>query len=234
MTIKAILFDKDGTLLDFDATYGPATAKVLAELAADIPDQIARLANAVEFDLSTTNIAPGSVLIAGSVDNIAEALLPFMGNINLSDATAKIDALYEKYSLESLTPFSFLNTTLDQLTAMGMDLGIATNDSESAARAHLDKIGITQRFCYLAGFDSGHGEKPGPGMVSAFIDQLELPPHQVMMVGDSAHDCTAGRAAGAIAVAVTSGGATAEALAPHADHVATSIADLPQLIRQRG
>ncbi|MEP1206794.1 MAG: HAD family hydrolase [Rhizobiaceae bacterium] len=232
MTIKAILFDKDGTLLDFDATFAPATAKVLAELAGGDAEQMQQLAAAVNFDIATTTIAPNSVLIAGSLDNIAECLMPHMRDTSQADALALIDALYVKYSLQSLAPFPFLESTLNELENLGLKLGVATNDSEEAAHAHLAQIGITERFCYIAGYDSGHGEKPEPGMVSAFVDHLGLQAHEVMMVGDSPHDCKAGRAAGALAVGVTSGGRPADELAPHADHVVESIEALAQLVAQ--
>ena len=230
MTIKAILFDKDGTLLDFDATFAPATAKVLAELANGEEHRIRQLAAAVDFDLVSGTIKPGSVLVAGSLENICEELVPFMDNVDLSVALEKVDALYVKYTLETLAPFDFLESSLTELSEMGLDLGVATNDSEAAAMAHLNQIGVTERFCFIVGFDSGHGEKPAPGMVAAFIEHLGLTPQEVMMVGDSPHDCKAGRSAGAVAVGVTSGGATAEQLAPHADHVVGSIADLPDLL----
>ncbi len=232
MTIKAILFDKDGTLLDFHATFAPATAKVLAALAESEKCPVETLASAVGFNQSQTSINPGSVLIAGSLEEIAKCLLPFCKQASLDLMTARLDELYVEYSLESLTPFSFLNSALDELQALGLDLGVATNDSEIAARAHLDQIGVIDRFGFFAGFDSGHGEKPAPGMVSAYIEHLSLAPEQVIMVGDSPHDCKAGRSAGAISVAVTSGGAPAEELAPHADHVIADISDLPALVHQ--
>lgn len=230
MTIKAILFDKDGTLLDFDATFAPATAKVLAALAGENAEQLSRLAAAVDFDLTSGKILPGSVLVAGSLENIAEALMPHTGHADLATCLEVVDGLYVKYSLESLAAFPFLDGALDALAAMGLEMGVATNDSEEAAFAHLDQMGITSRFAYIAGFDSGYGEKPQPGMVSAFIEKLGLEPAQVMMVGDSPHDLKAGNAASAVSVGVTSGGATADQLAPFADYVVEDISHLAELV----
>ena len=52
------------------------------------------------------------------------------------------------------------------------------------------------------------------------------------MVGDSPHDLKAGNGAGAISVGVTRGGATADQLAPLANHVVVDISHLPALVRQ--
>ena len=232
MTIIAILFDKDGTLLDFNATFAPATAKVLAALANGDAEQQTRLAAAVDFDLASDAILPGSVLVAGSLENIAEALLPHTGHGDLATCLGVVDGLYVKYSLESLAAFPFLDSALDELAAMELELGIATNDSEEAAYAHLDQMGITSRFGYIAGFDSGYGEKPQPGMVSAFVEKLGLDARQVMMVGDSPHDLKAGNAAGTISVGVTSGGATADQLAPFADHIVDDVSHLAALVQR--
>ena len=95
-------------------------------------------------------------------------------------------------------------------------------------------MGLMDRFGFIAGFDSGHGEKPAPGMVTAFIQHQGLAPNQVMMVGDSPHDCKAGRAAGAVTVGVTCGGATADQLAPFADHIVDDIRHLADLVHRLG
>jgi phosphoglycolate phosphatase len=231
MTIKAILFDKDGTLLDFDATFAPATVKVLADLAVGDESRTAQMAKAVDFDLPSGTIIPGSVLVAGSLENIAECLLPHTAHTDLAACLEQVDALYVTYSLESLAAFPFLESALDELAAMGLTLGVATNDSEEGAHAHLGQMGIAERFGFIAGFDSGFGEKPQPGMVTAFVDYLGAEARNVVMVGDSPHDLKAGRAAGAISVGVTSGGATAEELAPLADHVVEDISHLADLVR---
>ena len=231
MTIKAVLFDKDGTLIDFMGTFGPATARVIESLANGDTVLAQALADAVDFNISTLKVDLNSVLIAGSLENIVRDFAVVIKQPYSNELLAHVDDLFVKFSVESLYPFSFTETALDALLNMGLILGVATNDSETGALAHLNKLKISDRFRFIAGYDSGHGAKPEPGMVAAFITQFNLQPEDVMMVGDSTHDLTAGRAASAISVAVTSGEAQAVDLAPFADHVLENISQLPALIR---
>ena len=116
---------------------------------------------------------------------------------------------------------------LDRLLAAGLTLGLATNDSEVPARSHLERAGILDRFAFVAGYDSGHGAKPEPGMLAAFCAATGIPPAACAMIGDSTHDLDSGRAAGMVTVAVLTGLATRDDLAPHADVVLDDIAALP-------
>jgi phosphoglycolate phosphatase len=87
----------------------------------------------------------------------------------------------------------------------GYALGVATNATRSELDAHLDAAGIALAFDFVAGCDSGHGAKPGPGMCLAFAAHLGCAPETVVMVGDSLHDLKAGRAAGMRTVGVLTG-----------------------------
>jgi hypothetical protein len=60
-------------------------------------------------------------------------------------------------------------------------------------------------FDFVAGCDSGFGAKPDPGMCLAFAAHLGHAPDTILMVGDSLHDLTAGRAAGMRTVGVLTG-----------------------------
>ena len=67
----------------------------------------------------------------------------------------------------------------------------------------------------------------------AFARALGVEPREVAVVGDAVHDLVAARAAGAVAVGVLSGPTPRELLAPHADALLDSIADLPVWLTAR-
>ncbi|MEL7013970.1 MAG: HAD family hydrolase, partial [Pseudomonadota bacterium] len=106
-------------------------------------------------------------------------------------------------------------------------IGLMTNDTEFAARAHLNEAGLTHFFDMIIGYDSGYGAKPSPDPLLAFAHETELRPERIAMVGDSTHDLIAGRAAGMQTIGVLTGGASAATLAPYADVVLPDIGHIP-------
>src|ERR1700761_5866472 len=66
MTPRAILFDKDGTLVDFHLTWGAATYSVMERMSGGDPAKLARLVEVNDYDLEQKRIRPTSVLVAGS------------------------------------------------------------------------------------------------------------------------------------------------------------------------
>ena len=224
--IDGVIFDKDGTLFDFRQSWGGWTARLVREMAAERGGdeaQAARLAAAIGYDLTTGTFADDSPVIAATADDIAAAMVPLLPGITRAALAARMNALAEAAPMAEAVP---LLPVLSALKARGLRLGLATNDVEGAARAHLTAHGVVHLFDMVAGFDSGHGPKPGPGMLLAFAAQCGLQPSRVAMVGDSRHDLLAGRAAGMHCVAVLTGIAGAAELAPLADAVLPDIAAL--------
>ena len=121
---------------------------------------------------------------------------------------------------------------LTDLRTAGYRLGVSTNDAEHLARAHLQSAHADHLFDFIAGYDSGYGPKPDPGMQIGFCNAMNLPAPSVAMIGDSTHDLIAGRKAGMTTIGVLTGPATAADLEPHADHVLPSIAELPSLLER--
>ena len=234
MKAVGVLFDKDGTLLDFEATYGPACLRMIDELSQGDETLASRLAEAVGFDLASSAILEHSVLIAGTAADQAVAWGPLLGRIPDAGFASFLDVMWARHSASTAMEIEGTTRVLENLAALGLTLGIATNDAEANARVHADTADLSRLMAFFAGYDSGHGAKPGPGMVLAFAEHCASPPQGIVMVGDSLHDMHAARAAGAVAVAVTTGPATREQLVPHADYVIDSLdelASLPPLMR---
>jgi len=223
--IKGVIFDKDGTLFDFNATWGAWARGVLEAETAHDPQILAPLADVLGYDLETGLFRQGSLVIASTVREIAEAAMPIVGETSADAMIARFNAaaaLAPQIEATPLLPF------VRGLRAAGLALGVATNDGEAPARAHLAKSKIECEFDFIVGSDSGFGGKSAPGQLMAFCEATGLSPDVCVMVGDSTHDLHAGRAAGMSTVAVLTGVAQAAELAPHADVVLPSIADLPR------
>lgn len=226
--IQAVLFDKDGTLFDFTASWSGWTRILLADLSRNQGVPASTLARALAFDLATGRFAQNSPVIAGTVDDCAALLSPHLPDMSQRQLVAHLLATSAQAEMIPAVPLAPL---LDGLRAQGLTLGVATNDGESSARAHLDRAGITQRFAQILGYDSGYTPKPAPDMLLGFAARTGIAPDSVAMVGDSLHDLIAGRAAGMQTIGVLTGPATAETLAPHADIILPDIGHLPDLLQ---
>ncbi len=229
-SIRGIVFDKDGTLFDFRASWGSWSATLVRKLSGDNAVQADLLASAIGFDLTGMQFAPHSPVVAGTPTEIAQAILPHLPGISNDVLVAQMNLLAAQAIMVETIP---LSAFLDGLRARGLRLGLATNDAKAPARAHLAASGIASHFDFVAGFDSGHGAKPMPGMLLAFAKSLDLDPADVVMVGDSQHDLIAGRAAGMVTVAVLTGIAERGDLTPYADAVLPDVGHLSAWLDER-
>ena len=220
--IDAVIFDKDGTLFDFRSSWGLWAENLIAELATG-HDHASVLEQALGYRIATGQFTPDSPVIAMTTPEIADILLPHVQRLTLADLNARMNRLAQ---MAPMRPAVDLVAVLGGLRARGLMLGLATNDTEAPARAHLLAAGVLEMSDFIAGCDSGGGGKPAPGQLSAFAVQTRVAPARIAMVGDSLHDLHAARAAGMHAVAVLTGVADAASLAPHADVVMDDIGGL--------
>ena len=233
MPLRAILFDKDGTLVDFDKTWGAAIFHAMQALARD-EAQMARLAEAIDYDLPRRRIRPHSPLVAGSTGDYAGLWAKPLERIPDDAFVAELDQLCITYSLRDVAPIGDPRAVLVGLKQAGFRVGVLTNDSERGARSQCEKLGLAEMLDVIVGYDSGHGRKPAPDPLHAIADMHGIDPTDMALVGDSLHDLHAARAAGSIGIGVLSGHADAAMLAPHADHVIDDIMSLPPLIERIG
>lgn len=218
------MFDKDGTLFDFATTWEAWASSFLMRLAEGDLARATTYGAAVGFEMATGTFHRDSVAIAGTVADIVEVLAPLVPDMDRASLTQLINQEAERAPQAEAVP---LHPFLAGLRARGLMLGVATNDSEAPARAHLTAAGVVGHFDFIAGYDSGHGGKPAPGQLLAFCKATGLAPDTVVMVGDSLHDLRAGRAAGMRCLGVLTGLASADDLAPHAEAVLPNIGHIP-------
>ena len=231
MAVRGLLFDKDGTLLDFQASWTPIIRQAAASAAGHDLDLARLLMIMGGFDPETEECKSGSVLAAGNTRDLAELWAPHVADAEVDPLTETLERIFQEGAMLSATPVMPLEELFQGFSAEGYSIGCATNDSEAGAEATLKKFGIYHHFHFVCGYDSGHGPKPEPGMIEAFCRAIGHAPDEVMMVGDNTHDLEMARAAGAISIGVLTGNGSEADLGPLSDHLLSSIADLPALLR---
>ena len=230
MPPKGLLFDKDGTLFDFHLTWPPLFRALAEGLAKGREDLARELLSAIGHDDETGRFLPGSIGAAGDTCDLADAWLPYLEDFERDALVVTLDRHFAEEGPARSVPVTDLVALFTQLRVRGHIIGIATNDVEASALETMERFGLSPLVDFVAGYDSGHGAKPGPGMALAFCAATQLQPSDIAVIGDNAHDFDMGRRAGAgLGIGVLTGSSGRDDLAPLADHVIDSVALLPSL-----
>lgn len=228
--IKAILFDKDGTLTDFRATWEASMPATIRALASETGASADRLAEVIGIDLASGRILPDAAFVTATGAQNSAALASVTGW-----SAPRHETWWRSRSAGvAQVPVTDLGPYLAALAARGFVLGVLTNADEAEARAHLAHLGALPHLARVIGCDSGYGAKPDPRGAAAFADDLGLARDEVVLAGDGMTDMLAARGAGLQFVAVTTGTLDTPALAPHADAVLRDIRDLPGWLASSG
>lgn len=134
---------------------------------------------------------------------------------------------YRAHVAEASHPFEGVPETLDALRAAGARCAVCTNKPIAHTRALLDALDLSGHFEVVLGGDSLPVRKPDPGHLLAALDALQAPPERAVMVGDSANDLMAARAAGVPVVLVSFGYTAVPAAELGPDALIHSFAELP-------
>lgn len=230
--IRGLLFDKDGTLIDFHASWGGAV-KAVADLVANLAGDAAladRLLGDGGYDTATGRLDPASLLACGTNQEIVEQWSRIPAVARIPQLHARVVETFAEYAAHAV-PVTDLPALFKRFRKRGLKLGVATNDHTAATHTTLDALGATPLLDFVAGADAGYGGKPGPGMLVGFCQTTGLAPREVAVVGDTVADIGMARAGSAgLAVGVLSGVSPHATLASIADHVLDSIVGLEDLL----
>ena len=232
MTIRGVLFDKDGTLIDVNTTWVPFYRHMLQDLFVTNVEGAEQLMEMVGYDRAAGKFLPGSILAGGTTRQLIDVWWP---GIDEEGAAAKVRVLdhdYAHLAKLALAPLLPLGPLLTELRGMGLKLGVATNDSHVSALNHMAHMGVIEHFDDIIAADTVVVPKPAGNMIRRFAEITGLRPSEIAMVGDNSHDMEEARNGGAgLAIAVLSGNAAHADIAHLADHTIDSVADLPRLLR---
>ena len=232
--IQAIVFDKDGTLIDFNAMWGDWITELARHLEAAAYISIApQLFQAVGFDPVTGAVAPtGPLAIAtmAEIRALADEVLRAAGLSPASAAAAIQAGWYIPDPVALARPLADLPALFGGLRARGICIAVATTDDRAPTLATLAALGVAPLVDALACGDDGRPIKPAPDAILALCHDLGITPAQAAMVGDTTADLRMGRAADVgLVVGVLSGVGSAELLTPLADVLLPSVAGLSRI-----
>ena len=151
---KAILFDKDGTLVDFNGTWLALYEKLALEAAEGDRAETERLLAIGGYDRAANVFTAGSELAAGTSETIVRLWIGEGDAKRSAFWKARMDRAFVEEGPAAAIPVPGLAETLRHLHGEGRALAVVTNDFEAAARKTIEKFGVSHLFSAFLGYDS--------------------------------------------------------------------------------
>jgi HAD superfamily hydrolase (TIGR01549 family) len=205
--VAAVVFDVDGTLVDS------------LDIVVDCYRRIVR-------ELDGSDRSTDEILAAFSIGPARAMLAYVIGRPVGEDAVTRYEALLRD-RCDEIRPFPGVADAIARL-AETLPLAIFTAADTGAAEITLGATGLRSSFAHVVGADEVRRTKPAPDGLIEAARRLGLGPADVAYVGDSPSDAITARACGAVSVAA--GWGHQHHVAPDADLVAGSPADLVALL----
>jgi HAD superfamily hydrolase (TIGR01509 family) len=186
MTIRAVIFDFDGLILDTESAEYRASVETFARYGSELTeDEFAEIVGS-SWDAYT------------ALRERATKPLP-----SKEEVRAAFNARTREIH-ETLTVLPGVETWIADVLAAGLGIAIASTSSEEWVSGHLHRLGLRDRFPILSccGLGQVMPAKPAPDCYVAACDALGVAPDQALAVEDSANGVAAAKAAGLWCVAV--------------------------------
>lgn len=189
VTLRGVLLDIDGTLIDSNDAHARSWVDALAE----------------------AGFHPGFATVRALIGKGGDHIIPELTGLAADDPrgrqiAARVGEIFTSRYLATLRPFPEVRPLLERMTADGLALVAATSAKEDEVAALLDVAGVRDLFDGAASHGDAAHSKPDPGIVDAAIRRAGLAPERLVMIGDTPYDVAAATRAGVRCVAFRCGG----------------------------
>jgi phosphoglycolate phosphatase-like HAD superfamily hydrolase len=188
-SIRGVLLDIDGTLVDSNDAHARAWVKAFAEGG---------------FDVAFEDVRP---LIGMGGDKILDKL----AGLDEDDAQGNIISIrrceiFKQAFLPSLRPFLRVRELLSLMRSRGLRLVAASSTRADELRGLLKVCGAEDLLHEQTSSDDAEESKSDPDIVAAALDKIGLPAAEVVMLGDTPYDVEAAARAKVATIALLCGG----------------------------
>ena len=193
--LQGVIFDIDGTLVDSNDAHAQSWVDTFAEAGYDVP-----------FDVVRPLIGMG-----------ADKLLPkTIGIHHDSEEGKKLikrrSEIFRKEYLHSLRPLEGSRDLVLRIRSEGLKPIVATSAKDEELKDLLEAAEVADLMEEKATASDAKRSKPDPDIVEAAIEESELDPSNLVMIGDTPYDIEAASKAKVRTIAFRSGGWTDEEL----------------------
>ena len=220
LSVDAVIFDMDGTLIDSIDIYFAIVEKALESLKLPPVSRDKILAAAESENFNWALILPQEVL--NRQENI------------IDEAWAVINEIAPQMFADNLDLIQGADRILQSVSSNGLKIGIVTSTQRHYLETKmlpLKKAGVDTLIEAIITSDDIENRKPAPDPLIACAKKLDMPPAKCVYVGDTTTDMQAGKAAGMRTVGVLTGFDDHDALGQETpDAIIESIKDLMDVI----
>ena len=237
MKTKGIIFDKDGTLLDFDGFWTPVAEYAVEDILQknqmekSLKNQVL---NAIGVKDGITDV--DGVLCKGTYLQISQiifgVLSKYKEELKLEDvAEISLKAFHDNIGKgEMKGTCENIAGVISNLKEKGIKLAVVTADDTFTTKKCLTALGIDDMFDVIYTDDGTHPNKPDPYCIEDFCVKFGLNKEQVVMVGDSLTDVNFAKNGCIKFVGVAKGQLNTAFLSAYADTVLPDVSHLSSVL----
>ena len=215
MTVSAVLFDLDGTLVDS---------------LEDLTDAVNHMRTSLGYDTITSATVRG--MVGNGARNLVQRALDSDADELIEQGLTLFTDFNRNHIADKSRLYPGMKDALEMLAERGIPMAVVSNKNENLSRLILEALGIDHFFARVCGGDTYPERKPSPLPLLRVMDNLGYRPGQTVMIGDSINDIQAGRTAGIATIGCTWGYGEADELRD-SDFLADSCGQIAHILLQR-